>query len=207
MLLASENSSKGNSRECWPGADQKQASRIHPAPQDHVVLGMQAGENRELKRFSSFLLHFPTSMFVLSLGRPWPSFLPPSQRIKGRERGRWVKGGLFPFSEVMERQQKTSKPSPKLDSAGGLCLLSKGKLCVSSHCSSLLSFPSWKAHVCAGMYQAPNTVFNHNCNEWQSCNYSILLSEVLSRFGKRKLSVNYHPVYQSLPWAFSAICL
>lgn len=150
---------------------------------------------------------FPNIHVRSSLGRPWPSFLPPSQRVKGRERGRWVKGGLFPFSEVMERQQKTSKPSPKLDSAGGLCFLSKGKLCISSHCSSLLSSPSWKAHVCAGMYQAPNTVFNHNCIEWQSCNYSILLSEVLSRLGKRKLSVNYDPVYQSLPWAFSAICL
>lgn len=64
MLLASENSSGGNSEMLWPGVDQKQASRTHPAPRLMWSWGCRR-QKRELGWFSSFLLHLPMSTFIL----------------------------------------------------------------------------------------------------------------------------------------------
>lgn len=69
VLLASENSSGGNSIKCWPGVDQKQASRIHPAPRIMRSRGCRR-QKRELRWSSSFLLLLSTFIFILLQANP-----------------------------------------------------------------------------------------------------------------------------------------
>lgn len=134
MLLASENSSKVNSIKCWPRVDQKQASRIHPAPKIMWSWGCRREKtgNLEGPLPSSFISQHPCSFF----SRPNLTFFPPSLSIKGKQRGRCVRGGLHILRRWRAEGsfQKESKPCPGLDSASRFYLFSKGKLCTSSHC-------------------------------------------------------------------------
>lgn len=84
MLWASENSFGGNSIMCWPGVDEKQASRIHPAPRTTQSWGCRR-QKRELTWSSSFLLHLLTSYSFYS--RPTLTSFPIQ-----REGGSWAWG-------------------------------------------------------------------------------------------------------------------
>lgn len=92
---------------CWPKVDQKQASRIHPAPPTppgSFGLGDAGGRKENLDGLlpSSFISQYPYSFF----SRPTLTSLSPTFPIKKRDGGRWVWGWL-PFPEVIKSGHKS----------------------------------------------------------------------------------------------------
>lgn len=170
MLLASENSSGGHSMKCWPGVDQKRASRIYPTPRI-TQARMPEGE-----KGTSMLLFLPPSPPKIhvhsSLGQPWlPS---PLSRPKKEDRGgRWNEDA-FPFPQVTrEGIEPFPKESSPLRLGSARLHLSRGKLCTSSCRYSLLSPLGWKpapVQVCA----TPGTVYSNIII--MSCTALIILS-------------------------------